>query len=47
MAHLILALKEIENTESPDGKAREELRKAVGQAIKMRSKWRLNWDLIN
>ena len=36
MAHLLLALKEIENTETPDEKARDELRKAVNQAIRMR-----------
>jgi len=47
MAHLLLALKEIENTETPDDKARDELRKAVNQAIKMRSRWRVNWGLIN
>lgn len=47
MAHLLLALKEIENTETPDEKARDELRKAVNQAIKMRSRWRVSWELIN
>ena len=47
MAHLLLALKEIENTETPDEKARVELRKAVNQAIKMRSRGRVSWELIN
>jgi len=47
MAHLLLALKEIENTETPDDKARDELRKAVDQAIKIRSRWRTSWGLIN
>ena len=47
MDHLLLALKEIENTETTDGKARGELQKAVDQAIKMRSKWKLSWGLIN
>ena len=46
MATLILALKEVE-TEHPDGKAHETLRKAVDQAIKMREKWRCNWGLQN
>ena len=47
MAHLLLALKEIENTETPDEKARDELRKAVNQAIRMREKWKSNWELQN
>jgi len=46
MATLILALKEVE-TEHPDCKARETLRKAVNQAIKMREKWKSNWELQN
>ena len=46
MAALILALKEVE-TEHPDCKARETLMKAVDQAIRMREKWRTNWNLQN
>ena len=46
MATLILALKEVE-TEHPDSKARETLRKAVDQAIRMRGKWKCNWELQN
>jgi|TARA_Y100000310_G_scaffold118131_1_gene116892 hypothetical protein len=46
MATLILALKEVE-TEHPDCKARETLMKAVDQAIKMREKWKSNWNLQN
>ena len=46
MATLILALKEVE-TEHPDCKARETLIKAVNQAIKMREKWKCNWELQN
>ena len=46
MATLLLALKEVE-TEHPDCKAQETLRKAVDQAIKMREKWRTNWELQN
>jgi hypothetical protein len=46
MATLILALKEVE-TEHPDCKAQKTLRKAVDQAIKMRNKWRTNWELQN
>ena len=47
MANLLLALTEIEKTETPDTKAREALQKAVNQAIRMRSKWKSNWELAN
>ena len=46
MATLLLALKEVE-TDYPDSKARKTLQKAVDQAIRMREKWRCNWELQN
>ena len=46
MATLLLALKEME-TDYPDCKARKTLQKAVDQAIRMREKWKSNWELQN
>jgi len=46
MANLLLALKEVE-TEHPGSKAQKILERAVGQAIRMRRKWKTNWELQN
>jgi hypothetical protein len=44
--NLMLALKEVE-AEHPGSKSQRILKRAVDQAVSLRSKWKTNWNLQN